>query len=136
MDATQTLTVNPIHARTLQPGQKGQQISGLRVQYVLEISMGAVHLAWATSDEAKAEAATLGSGDEAQIQAILEDRAAKMQKAVEALEPNPLVTHAKVYAYDTLVIGHENGRPITRHNQEKQRCRLPRPNIRCSASNR
>lgn len=103
-----TVSVNPIHARTLQPGQEGKQFSGIRLQYVPEITQRAVRLGWATDQASIDEANDLASGDPARIEAVLQRRSDAIHNAVDAVTGDPLIAHAKYYDYDTLVIGTEN----------------------------
>lgn len=103
-----TVTVNPIHARTLQPGQEGKQFSGIRLQYVPEITQRAVRLGWATDQASLDEANELASGDQNRIDAVLKYRSETIHNAADSVVDNPLVAHSKAYKYDTLVIGTEN----------------------------
>lgn len=106
-----TLTVNPIHARTLgDSGQETDKFAGLRLQYVPEIFLRAVNEGWASLEDAAVaeEHRRLTSGDATLISNVLHEKQDRMQDAVDAIRTADDVAHSSVYRYNTLVIGKEN----------------------------
>ena len=95
-----TLVVDPLYRRG-NTGAEAKNFLGLRLQYVPEIAMR-----W--MDHADPEYKALTSGDEAQIQAIMRDKADRIDDAIGELRGRSEVAFVKRYAYDTLVIGKEN----------------------------